>query len=271
MLNSKTDRLSVAVVILATLGFIVCFYLTAVYYTTGEAGEYCLRGWQCGAVLKSRFSQLFGVPASLVGAVGYAVIIIACIRGGLEKQRSFIIGLASAGVGISAYLSWAEFFVIQEICPFCLASALIVLSIWILSVTGARVTQILSGIAIIMLVAIAGYASSVLSEPKPAISANRVSRELDDFQKNLARHLKENGAIMYGAFNCPACNRQKDYFGRYAKELEYVECHPAGKNANPRLCDEKKIKAYPTWEMDGALHTGAMTLKKLAELSRYKK
>ncbi len=269
MKQPKPDRTSPAITILSAAGLIICLYLTAVYYITDGAGTYCGARWSCDEVLGSKFSKLFGYPASLAGAIGYAFLLAAVIRGGIRQNRAVIIGVASAAAGFSAYLSWAEFFVIQKICPFCVASAAIVFAIWILSVRGARVSQIAAGILIGVFAAAGGYASAALSDD-PASRVSAPSFEHEKFQKNLAAHLKESGAVMYGSFKCPACLLQKKYFGRYAEEVNYVECHPEGKNANPQLCSDRKISAFPTWEIDGSLYKGVQTLKKLADMSGYK-
>eukprot|EP00959_Pyramimonas_sp_CCMP1952_P044883 937635-Pyramimonas_sp.AAC.2 len=45
----------------------------------------------------------------------------------------------------------------------------------------------------------------------------------------LAKHLKQTGAKMYGAFWCSHCLDQKLMFGAEgAKEMPYVECFPTG-------------------------------------------
>lgn len=82
-----------------------------------------------------------------------------------------------------------------------------------------------------------------------------------------AKCLKETGAKMYGAYWCPACAAQKKLFGKKAvKEISYIECDYRGKGANPILCTEKGIKAYPTWEFkDGSFESGVTTLEELSE------
>jgi glutaredoxin len=75
---------------------------------------------------------------------------------------------------------------------------------------------------------------------------------------------------MYGSYQCPHCTTQKYLFGEKAfKYINYVECHPGGKNANPALCLEKGITRYPTWEINGRFYVGAMSLQRLAEISGY--
>ncbi len=85
--------------------------------------------------------------------------------------------------------------------------------------------------------------------------------ELDTF----AQCLEEEGAVMYGAFWCPACNSQKQMFGRSHREIPYIECSNPDRNQN-ELCDAEGIQQYPTWEFaDGERLVGVASLEDLAE------
>lgn len=85
----------------------------------------------------------------------------------------------------------------------------------------------------------------------------------------LATHLSESGAQMYGAFWCPHCQTQKAQFGNAVDAIPYVECDPEGENAQPELCQAKNIQGYPTWEVNGQLSPGVKSLGELAELSGF--
>ena len=85
---------------------------------------------------------------------------------------------------------------------------------------------------------------------------------------NLAKHLKEKGAKMYGAYWCSNCVEQKDEFGAgAARLLSYVECAEDGYNSERPSCRAKQVPGYPTWEIDGELFVGRKTLEELAVLS----
>ena len=91
---------------------------------------------------------------------------------------------------------------------------------------------------------------------------NATPGKLDGF----AQCLKDEGAIFYGAFWCPHCQKQKTMFGKSQKLLPYIECStPDGRSQLP-VCTEKKVESYPTWEfMDGTRLTGEIPLETLAE------
>ncbi|OGI58335.1 hypothetical protein A3C60_00190 [Candidatus Nomurabacteria bacterium RIFCSPHIGHO2_02_FULL_37_45] len=78
--------------------------------------------------------------------------------------------------------------------------------------------------------------------------------------------LKDKGATFYGAFWCPHCQAQKKIFGSSAKFLPYVECSTADGGAQTKICIDKKITGYPTWEFaDGTRLDGEISLAQLVE------
>ncbi len=75
---------------------------------------------------------------------------------------------------------------------------------------------------------------------------------------------------MYVLYTCPHCYKQKQLFGKEAlAELNWIECLPDGKNAQPQLCEAAKIQTVPTWDINGKFYQGEQSLQKLADLSGY--
>ena len=89
------------------------------------------------------------------------------------------------------------------------------------------------------------------------------------YEARLADHLTEIGAKMYGAYWCPYCATQRDYFGGAASRLPYIECDPDGFGAQVELCDAAGVEVYPTWIIGGDRYTGAQPLGDLATLSGF--
>lgn len=82
---------------------------------------------------------------------------------------------------------------------------------------------------------------------------------------NLARCLKDKGAIFYGAFWCPHCQAQKKAFGKSVKLLPYTECSTADGSAQLQICTDAKVESYPTWVFpDGSRLTGEQEPSALA-------
>ncbi len=89
------------------------------------------------------------------------------------------------------------------------------------------------------------------------------------YEANLADHLSASGAKMYGAYWCPHCAIQKEYFGGAVGRIPYVECDPEGINNEAELCQQMEITAYPTWIIEDEYYLGSQPLAKLARLSGF--
>ena len=87
----------------------------------------------------------------------------------------------------------------------------------------------------------------------------------------LAKYLKDNGVVKYSAYWCPNCHYQTELFGKQAyRELNVVECARDGINSRTQLCIDRKIKGFPTWEINGKLILGVLSLKELSNLTGFK-
>jgi len=90
--------------------------------------------------------------------------------------------------------------------------------------------------------------SSHLNNQRELIVTSESTRESIE----LAKYLKDNGVVKYSAYWCPNCLNQSELFGKQAyRELKVVECARDGKNSQTQLCIDKKIKGFPTWEING--------------------
>ena len=98
-----------------------------------------------------------------------------------------------------------------------------------------------------------------------------VSSESTKESIELAKYLNDNGVVKYSAYWCPNCLNQSELFGKQAyRELNVVECARDGINSQTQLCIDKKIKGFPTWEINGKLILGVLTLKELSKLTGFK-
>ena len=87
----------------------------------------------------------------------------------------------------------------------------------------------------------------------------------------LAKYLKDKGVVKYSAYQCPNCLNQSELFGKQAyRELNVVECSRDGIDSQTQLCIDKKIKGFPTWEINGKLILGVLSLKELSKLTGFK-
>ena len=108
--------------------------------------------------------------------------------------------------------------------------------------------------------------SSHLNNQKELIITSESNKESIE----LAKYLTDKGVVKYSAYWCPNCLNQSELFGKQAyKELNVVECARDGKNSQTQLCIDKKIKGFPTWEINGKLILGVLSLKELSKLTGF--
>ena len=100
-----------------------------------------------------------------------------------------------------------------------------------------------------------------------------VRRTSTDQATSLAGYLRSSGAVLYGAFWCPHCRRQRELFGREAFGiLAYVECDPRGMHSEFAACAIEGVDGYPTWKFgNGEVRGGEMELVEIAKASGYLK
>jgi uncharacterized membrane protein len=127
---SVDRRLQVAILVLCLLGIGDAGYLTYVHYAGIKVA--CLASGGCETVQASRYAKLDGIPVAVLGLIGYVAILITLpIRGELGRAAAFAISLI--GFGFSMYLTYRELFTIKAICQWCVASAVLMTALTILT------------------------------------------------------------------------------------------------------------------------------------------
>jgi uncharacterized membrane protein len=128
-----------AVVLLALVGVLVATYLWL--YKIGVVGELQCGTGSCETVQASRYAALLGLPVALYGVAGYGAL-FALGLAGLDPLRStdrrvtlLLAALATTGFVFTVYLTAIELFVLHAICRWCVASAVIMTAIWLLSLS----------------------------------------------------------------------------------------------------------------------------------------
>ena len=263
----------------------------------------------CERVLDSAYATVFGLPLSVFGLVAYvgmAVLALAPLAINAEqnrKQRTNLEGLtwkllfigATAMTVFSGYLMYVMVsqFVSKYgaggICYYCIASAIFALSMFVVILIGHDWEDIgqlvMTGIITLMVTLITTLLiyANLPSTAQPSASGGNtgpaVVNTSSPAEIELAKHLKQIGAKMYGAYWCPHCHDQKELFGKEAAAIyPYVECAPDGVNPKAAVCQEiaPKIEkqtgrsfGFPTWEVNGQYLTGTQQLTDLATKSGY--
>lgn len=127
-----------SILLLSSLGVIDSVYLWIIKLVNKPT--LCIQGvGDCWSVNTSKYSEINGFPISVLGAAAYLLIfLIVCFekRFDLVKRNSplALFGITLIGVVYSAYLTYLEIWVLHAICPFCILSALIMLTLFSLSI-----------------------------------------------------------------------------------------------------------------------------------------
>ena len=126
-----------ALIVTAILGGLDAAYLLIYKLTSAQA--MCLGSGECSTVNSSRYSEINGIPVSLLGLLAYlAIIVIHALESHsrfIEKHDNLLVfGLSLLGVLFSAYLTYVELYIIHAVCPFCVASAVLITIIFILAI-----------------------------------------------------------------------------------------------------------------------------------------
>lgn len=283
----------------AILGVIETAFLTLAE-VLGKAADVCpTQG--CKEVLESPYATVFGLPLTLFGFLAYTTVAILAfapqIISGFKQSKTlriqlqnwswlFLLGVTTIMVVSSGYLMSLMVFKIQAICPYCIVSAAISFSLFILTLIGrnwedfGQLLFISFIVGIVSLIGILGvYANTdarlavsdnnsadvVVGESGPPITTTSGQAEIE-----LAQYLTEIGAKIYTAYTCPHCHEQKELFGKEAfGSIDDIECNPKGKNAKPELCQAAGLQGVPTWEINGTLYPGVQRLEAIADLSGY--
>ncbi len=126
-------RLRDASLALALLGLGIAGYLTYIHYA--GIRPVCLASG-CEQVQSSSYAKLAGVPVSVLGLIGYAAILVTSVLR-VESARVAGAGFALTGLGFSAYLTYRELFTIKAICQWCVASAVLMALLAVITVIRA--------------------------------------------------------------------------------------------------------------------------------------
>ena len=251
----------------------------------------------CETVLNSPWGTLFennqvNIPLSLAGFITYLSILVVTIILSLnlispkEKLNKFLWWLvfliSCASSTFSFLLINIMFFKIQAYCFFCILSAILSFSIFIISMIGAkfesREPMIFRGFIVAISVLLGGLIwsnnvdpSNAIDVPSPTENISPVITTSSSPQKiKFAKFLRENNIVMYSAYWCPHCHDQKQLFGKEAvKELTVIECANDGKDNQFELCQTKGISGFPSWEINGEIYSGTRDLNDLAKMTSY--
>jgi uncharacterized membrane protein len=127
-----TRGLRIATGVLALIGVGIAGYLTWVHYAGLQ--PFCVGGGGgCERVQTSRWAELGGIPVAVLGLGGY-LLLLATLLLPEDPGRSAAAFISLVGVGFSAWLTYVELEKIDAVCQWCVASAVVMTLLAIVSV-----------------------------------------------------------------------------------------------------------------------------------------
>jgi uncharacterized membrane protein len=128
--------------LLSLTGLFISAYLYL--YKLGKIGSLACGTGGCETVQWSPWSRVAGIEVSLVGVLGYASLLVLCLvalQPNMVHRRGpalLLAVLSGIAVLFTLYLTYLELFVIHAICRWCVASGVVIVGIFILSLFDLR-------------------------------------------------------------------------------------------------------------------------------------
>ncbi len=131
------------VAVLALLGA-----LDATYLLLGKLGVIggleCSISHGCDRVNTSSYSDFLGLPVAGIGLVGYLALFAIAVIGQQprwigERWPDGLLALVSGvAVAFTLYLTYAEIFILDAICQWCVVSQITILAVFVLALVGLK-------------------------------------------------------------------------------------------------------------------------------------
>jgi len=127
---------------LSLIGFFVAVYLYL--FKIGRIPGLACGTGGCETVQASPWATFLGLPVALYGVAGYLACLVCALigiqKGGEQRHWSDTLLLAGAGTGVafSGYLTYAEAFLIEAWCRWCVGSAVIITLVFLSAVLARR-------------------------------------------------------------------------------------------------------------------------------------
>lgn len=242
--KNRYPRLITALFSIVGLG--VSTYLTYIHYANAKSFCDLSETVSCDIVTTSIYSEVFGVPMSVLGIGYFGVVLFLALFKKTKEIFKYILLLSGFVLMPSFYLTGIEIFVLDAYCPLCEASKALMLGIFSTSLFVLK-WKVKRAARMLAPVIIAGVAAAAVT----FYAQTGVSTK-EDYSSFVERLNKQN-VIYYKSVKCSNCRRQEKLFGKAYTKLNSVECHPDGENPNPELCLQKRIRKTPTFiiEKDG--------------------
>lgn len=127
MFNPKLRKVSI---VLAIIGiFLASYLLFETLHKTVHEACYINSSINCALTTGGPLTDVFGIPVSLIGLIGYVVILGCCIW----QFKKVFIGMTAFGMIFCLRITIFEVFKYHVYCPVCLMCQLVMLTLFIIS------------------------------------------------------------------------------------------------------------------------------------------
>lgn len=128
-------RLMVVVAVIALAGVAVSSFSLYHHFNRSKT-SFCDIGesFNCDLVNRSVYSTVLGVPAALIGILGYLLILgLATVYREKAETPAILVIVSAGGLGFALYLTYLEAYVLRAWCILCLTSLALIFASAVLS------------------------------------------------------------------------------------------------------------------------------------------
>lgn len=132
--SNTVAKLPLLAAVVAIVGIIDAVYLT-IHHLTGEIVP-CEATGGCETVLTSSYAEIGGIPIAAFGAIAYFIAFSLAILAAFGNRKLwFLFGIqVSLMATVSLYLVYLQIFVIKAICQYCMVSAAVCFTLFIIAI-----------------------------------------------------------------------------------------------------------------------------------------
>jgi uncharacterized membrane protein len=131
--SNAVAKLPLLAAVVALIGLGDAIYLT-IHHLTGEMVPCSVTGG-CETVLTSSYAEIGGIPLAAFGAIAYFIAFSLAILAAFGNRKAwFVFGIqVSLMAATSLYLIYLQLFVIKAICQYCMLSAGVCLTLFVIA------------------------------------------------------------------------------------------------------------------------------------------
>jgi uncharacterized membrane protein len=128
--------------LVALAGLFVALYLSL--YKLGYIGSLVCAVGSCEVVQTSRWATMLGYPVAVWGVVYYVAVLAVSLAGvtaalvDSRRLSQLLVAMTATGVLFSLWLTYLELFVIDAICMWCVVSAVLATTLFVIAVLDLR-------------------------------------------------------------------------------------------------------------------------------------